>query len=517
MAAGIKQLQRWLWGSWLLLWVGFLPSSAWGFDTNFQDYLIGQRAIGMGGAFTAIANDPSAGFYNPAGYVGVGRLKVGVNLTVYGFEYRNAAAGLARDAGGASLERLEFVLFPSTAGVASQFGGKDSKGRPLWGGGISFLVPSRTQLRFRTGFSEILKGQQRQAALTLHRDGQVFLVGPSLARRFGPLSVGISAFYSHRAFSWLLSNNVTLATCDPADLRNCKGDQASGAISSVEGWTGSINFRLGMMLEVTDALHIGLMVSMSSIRLWGDGNFLSHRFSLNKDPNADNELLSFAESRGLQSNSPLPWEIRLGASWKPHQNVLIALDLSIYIPYEYELLSSSAILDLFQYPQTIKRQGTVNTHLGLEWMIRPRVPFRVGFFTNLSTAPDLPLLTKEAFLSKVHMFGGTTSIGFGFGSASFDLGISVSYGEGHFQRLRDFEYERTSIRNLYVYIYLSGATEFIGYSVNQLLNTVGKLPIVRQTINLPQGKSKSRDKPKETKGKKRGKTPPADKRSPPTP
>ncbi|MCJ7508631.1 MAG: hypothetical protein MUO85_07885, partial [candidate division Zixibacteria bacterium] len=43
----------------------FLFSSAWSYDTPGTSV----RATGMGGSFTAIANDPSAVFYNPAGLV----------------------------------------------------------------------------------------------------------------------------------------------------------------------------------------------------------------------------------------------------------------------------------------------------------------------------------------------------------------------------------------------------------------------------------------------------------------
>lgn len=34
---------------------------------NYNSFLIGERAAGMGGAYTAISNDPSGIYYNPAG------------------------------------------------------------------------------------------------------------------------------------------------------------------------------------------------------------------------------------------------------------------------------------------------------------------------------------------------------------------------------------------------------------------------------------------------------------------
>ena len=45
------------------------PSSSYGDDTHHQDYPLGSRAVGLGGAFTALASDASGIFYNPAGLV----------------------------------------------------------------------------------------------------------------------------------------------------------------------------------------------------------------------------------------------------------------------------------------------------------------------------------------------------------------------------------------------------------------------------------------------------------------
>jgi long-chain fatty acid transport protein len=497
-------LNKTKWWGWLVGCLVYgITSGVHAFDTNYQDYLLGHRAAGMGGAFTAIANDPSAGYYNPAGYVGFERLKVGVNLTVYGFEYRNGIGALARDAGGVSLERLEFVLFPSTAGVASQFGGKDKKGRSVWGGGISFFVPTRTQIRFRTGFSETLNTRRRSAIVTLQRDGQSFVAGPSIARRFGPVSVGISAYYTHRFFSWQTANHLSLAECKVGALQDCETIQTNGTTSSVEGWSGGLNFRLGVLWKINKRLQLGLMASFSSIRLWGEGSFLSHQSSLDTDPKTKNPSKPIVQAEKLEVQSPLPFEFRLGLAYRPRKNLLLALDLSFFAPMKYALLGTQDILNLFQYPREVQRNPIVNTHIGLEWHIKPNIPFRFGLFTNLSSAPNIPEMAKEAYLSQVNMFGATTSIGAGFGSASIDFGISVSYGEGDFQRLRpedSFTYERVPLRHLYIYMYLSGATEFIGYGIQQLLTQVK--PLIRSAIPLP--------KPPATKP-----SPPPTKRKPP--
>ena len=42
-------------------------------EGRHQDYVVGARALGLGGAFVAISNDSSGVFYNPAGIVDVRR------------------------------------------------------------------------------------------------------------------------------------------------------------------------------------------------------------------------------------------------------------------------------------------------------------------------------------------------------------------------------------------------------------------------------------------------------------
>jgi len=38
-------------------------------DEHYVNFLLGGRAMGMGGAYTAISDDPAGMFYNPAGIV----------------------------------------------------------------------------------------------------------------------------------------------------------------------------------------------------------------------------------------------------------------------------------------------------------------------------------------------------------------------------------------------------------------------------------------------------------------
>jgi long-subunit fatty acid transport protein len=62
------------------------PGLAWADDTQYQPFPIGGRALGLGGAFTAIADDASAIHYNPAGIVDAKSPSLDVSTNLYGLQ-----------------------------------------------------------------------------------------------------------------------------------------------------------------------------------------------------------------------------------------------------------------------------------------------------------------------------------------------------------------------------------------------------------------------------------------------
>ena len=79
-------------------WVGTLLACAatwaWAGEANYQPYVVGERAAGMGGAVAATANGMDACFYNPAGLGRETSDSISVNGALYGiqsYETRDAS------------------------------------------------------------------------------------------------------------------------------------------------------------------------------------------------------------------------------------------------------------------------------------------------------------------------------------------------------------------------------------------------------------------------------------------
>ncbi len=467
-------------------------------DANYQDFILGERAMGMGGAFTSLANDPSASFYNPAGLAMMSRYQISLTLTIYGLEYRQKVKGVRRPEGTIDLENLRLAVIPTTAGAATKFGPKDSQGRREWATSVSVMMPSRYIVYFREGFQI----NNSNNLYLLHRDDQTFWAGPSIARRFGSFAIGLAGLYVHRDFSWLLTQTGTTRVCTDKNSKFCHVEEADGLVSSVEGWVGNLTFRLGLMYEFPTKWRLGLTIGFPSIRLWGEGSLLMQRFVLSKQQSGESPNL-YVEQRHLVTNSPVPWEIRLGTSRQVSPSLLLSFDIAFYAPNSYTLLevhpskeNPKKNLELFQYPLEIKRNMVFNFHFGGEYHLSRRVPLRFGLFTNFSSASDDVRFrcSDRACLPQIHMFGVTASIGIAIAHQVLDIGFNASYGEGVAQRIfhqQGLLFETVTKRHAFFYLYMSGLTQVLEYGVGELVKQIAKAPFLKKNFTPSSSSKKS--------------------------
>ena len=69
-----------------------------GDDTNYQNFLLGDRAAGMGGAVAATTDDLDACYYNPAGLARVAGSRIALSVSLYGLQGIRIADGLGEGA-----------------------------------------------------------------------------------------------------------------------------------------------------------------------------------------------------------------------------------------------------------------------------------------------------------------------------------------------------------------------------------------------------------------------------------
>ena len=106
--------------------LGALAGTARADDANYQNFLLGERAFGIGGAFTATADDASGAFYNPAGLALVPGSSISLSLSIYGLERRYVESGHAALLDGEVVrldyDEVELTTLPTTVGLVQKFG-----------------------------------------------------------------------------------------------------------------------------------------------------------------------------------------------------------------------------------------------------------------------------------------------------------------------------------------------------------------------------------------------------------
>src|SRR5262249_49718422 len=152
---------------------------------TYQSRILGEHAMGMGGAFVALADDPTASYYNPAGLAALRNFQLEVGLPVLGLEFTRLRGGLLTETPHAGDSRgLHVLSLPSAVGAATVLGPNDASGEPIFTGAVSLYIPWQQALSLR-------QSHQDDAGSALHalqQFEQTLLVGPSIAVRAGRLA-----------------------------------------------------------------------------------------------------------------------------------------------------------------------------------------------------------------------------------------------------------------------------------------------------------------------------------------
>src|SRR5581483_2747148 len=154
-----------------------LSSLARADNSNFRPYVVGSRAAGMGGAFTAIASDGSGPYYEPGGLAFVRRTQLSLSASVYGL-----VQGTFKDTFGNGFDAnyRDVNVFPvSTAAVFKLRANTIA---------ICVFVPDAFKLDDR----ETIGAQTN--AFYVHQELQTVWIGPTYARRIGRLGIGASGY-----------------------------------------------------------------------------------------------------------------------------------------------------------------------------------------------------------------------------------------------------------------------------------------------------------------------------------
>ncbi len=407
-------------------------------DNHYQNYLIGERAVGYGGAFTAIANDSSAVFYNPAGLTQLDKSSVSLAAAVYGFASESLSLDLtSANARLLSSDATTFISYPTTAVWIQRLREGDNDGRGRMTAAFSLITPfsrvGRSLTRYETAAQDIGNDQdltERGFEVQLAEDDTLW-IGLSYAWRPLPwLHVGATAFFTMRSGLYQFYDLAGQTVRDSAGNTTLVEGRSLRIAAELKHY-GLVGL-LGVLAEPLPGLRLGLTFRSPQASL---GSKLDVNVIQAARETIDAQLTVDEASVGGDFNDRKPWRLSLGVAYTRRQRVGVSVDFSLYGPTSsYNVMELDSGAALFPLDQRLIWQLNV----GGEYYILPSLSVRAGFFTNLSSfeGPDRCVANDDVcrerlqnpFGDPIDRFGFASSVGYEVDRATITLAASYNVG-----------------------------------------------------------------------------------------
>jgi long-chain fatty acid transport protein len=431
-------------------------------DLHYQDFIVGDEAVGLGGAYTAIASDPSGGWYNPAGIVDVRNTSLSLSANLYGLQ-DNSTGESAFTNPEAAISKLSVV--PSSAGFVQALGRTGWHGKRPFAVGMSLVVPSyrKFSISEEGAFNDPGLGLVHSGYTRAYTDSTLW-AGLLGAMRLGArFSIGLALFVVHRsvddsAASWVATGQV--------------GDEFStfrSATTELSFSNDSLVAALGIKWEWFDGFTFGAMVRSPSLPIYSSGTLRSARaLADGVDPAS---FRPTPEEVRVESETRSWGEARVGLAYVIPDLLKVAFDVSAHLPVSYTLvqIEDPIARDALLIPSQIERGLVVNGNLGVELTIAKLVSIGLGGFTNFSSVGSIPQTVTRPYPADVHMFGGTLAVGYQGEHTLTRVGVQYSYGTGEdvhavndpAQLDSDTQgFVRVSMSQSYLYFFLSSTFRY---------------------------------------------------------
>lgn len=370
---------------------------------HYRSVLIGDRAAGLGGAYTAISDDASGVYYNPAGIAFAEERYLSVAANAYTVnEVRYAEVFAGKD----YIYRSE-NLAPNYFGFTQSLGDSTKFG-------FAVVVPSSENIDQEDSFDSVSVLGQIPSKWTRRymKTDSTYMFGPAFAFELQDnLTVGVSLLGLVRNEK-LVDNQtrVGLANINDFYIR----------MDSFRRTTYGIQPKFGIQYMPYENWAFGITVS-KLVNLSGTGTW-------KRSVRCTDNINCSAGVIGYEVNVPyqLPSPINLAAG------VAHFLDKSFLISADFEFHTGQDIgQDGFSEYQV---QPTFNWSAGAEYFLSESLAVRAGAFSNLSNTPALRW-DRYSQPDHVDMYGGSLSFAVVKKGASIAIGSTFSQGTGDGQVL----------------------------------------------------------------------------------
>ncbi|MDO9005028.1 MAG: outer membrane protein transport protein [Aquabacterium sp.] len=376
-------------------------------EFHYNNMLIGDRAAGMGGAYTAVSDDATGMYYNPAGIVFVGDRNFSASVNAFYSQTKEFENVI----GNQSFERNSSALLANYFGIVKPLG--------KYKIGFSYAVPDAVSENQNQEFTNNVVDNYSRQIINLSNRDSTYNVGPTVAAEINDdLSVGLTLYVHQRDVQIVLNQFVE------------RMDTGSGTST---GWTNKY-FRMN---ETGIKPIIG--VSWSPVEKVSLGFALSKTFIMSSSATGQETCWDSVTNGCTSSTAPpttvrtpvilnftekreYPTHLAIGAAYFASKDLLISADWSY----------NTAVED----PIFVDKVATYNFALGTEYYMTRKWAVRAGVFTNMANTPDIQAGVTN-IEEQINLYGASLSLTNFSGSSSVTVGGSVNYGTGKAQMRND--------------------------------------------------------------------------------
>ncbi|HRG94978.1 MAG TPA: hypothetical protein PLR99_01945 [Polyangiaceae bacterium] len=379
---------------------------------NHQLYLIGSRAAGMGGAYTALACDEGALHYNPAGLVCARHSHLELVANAYMLQSYSVPRALGD---GQDLSATTYHSIPSMVGGVYVLADGDESGAGRQAFGFSVSIPYSIALKTAPSSNtrNFLSGTWRDDVLA-GDVGYGYQLTPTLG-------LGLSLGGMMRVMS---GSNTFLVTRPNAG----GGTEFIAADFEKDILAVGLRAKLGARWTPTRQLSLGLAVVTPTLDAFGTYASSSNLTVAGIDRTTGQAVADALPSRFTgKSAAGFPMRFAVGVAYTTERTTLSA-DASVNLPHTVRTaydLTAVPIVGVTAQPgeeSKLERVLQPNANVGAEVRVTRSVAIDVGAFTDLSAVP------ANGEQDRIHMFGLSAALSLIGVQTHGSFGASFSYG-----------------------------------------------------------------------------------------
>ena len=387
-------------------------------DSHYVNMLIGNRASGLGGAYTALSDDPAGCYYNPAGIAFSPHTSLSASVNALSLSTKTYKDAM-RDTSGNTLdwEQESSSLLPNFFGIVRKFG----RGKL----GLSYAVPDSIQRQQKQTFNNIksiFPGNPIQKyTININDNDKTYLFGPSYAYECSDSFTFGATLYAYYRDMEIIRTQLLQFEQGHYTLINYYETKTTWGYKPI----------LGVIWEPLDKLAIGL----SATKI----------FVTSSDHDSQLILSDTSGTYSISENT-----INLTRTTDTEKD---KFPLATSLGFTY--FASSRLLfagDIKYYEKVSDKEAVLNYFLGTEYYFTDSLAMRAGFYTDMANTPSVSS-NKTNQREHIDIYGASLSFTMFQKRSSITLGMSYGFGEGEAQVVSNSTaIQDAQIRNLAAYL-----------------------------------------------------------------